>query len=305
MRNGIGLAVGIAGALLGSMAWGQGTTQDDANDPLLAPVSADFAKQWLTPQTPIKVFGRTYLVGYDGLTVALIKTDDGLVLIDGAVPQAVRGIEANIRTLGFDIKDVKYILSTEPHYDHAGGIAALQRDSGARVVSSIPAAAELRTGKGSASDPQASWLSTYPGVPKVLGLRDGMTIRIGGMTIRAVATPSHTAGSMSWTWKDCEGDVCKNIVFGSSLSPTAAPDWKYSDRKHAPWVATFRATLTKVRKLPCDILFSAHPMQSGGDEKYAAFTKSSDPNPYIDPASCSAYADRFEKALNEKIAKGD
>ena len=301
MRYRIGLAFGIAGALLSSVAY----AQDDAHDPLLAPVSEDFAKQWLAPTPPIKVFGHTYLVGYGGLTVVLIKTDAGLILIDGAVPQAVRGIEANIRTLGFDIKDVKYILSTEPHYDHAGGIAALQRDSGARVVASIPGAAVLRTGKSGTDDPQASWLSPYPAVPKVLGLRDGMTIRIGGTVVRAVATPSHTAGSMSWTWKDCEGDVCKTVVFGSSLSPTAAPDWKYSDPKHAPWVSTFRATLAKVRKLPCDILFSAHPSQSGGDAKYAAFTKSPDPNPYVDPNACSAYADRFEKALNEKIAKGD
>lgn len=82
-----------------------------------------------------------------------IKTNAGLILIDGAVPQAVRDVEANIRALGFSIRDVKLILSTEPHFDHAGGLAALARDSGATVVASAPATTVLRTGGIDPADP--------------------------------------------------------------------------------------------------------------------------------------------------------
>ena len=78
----------------------------------------------------MRVFGKTYLVGFGGLNVALIDTGEGLILIDGALPQAADAILANVRRLGFDPRDIRYILSTEPHFDHAGGLAALVRATG-------------------------------------------------------------------------------------------------------------------------------------------------------------------------------
>src|SRR3546814_3160584 len=74
------------------------------------------------------------LVGFAGMSVALIDTGDGLVLVDGALPQAAPAILVNVRKLGFDPKDIKFILSTEPHFDHAGGLAALARDTGAMEI---------------------------------------------------------------------------------------------------------------------------------------------------------------------------
>ncbi|MFZ8510109.1 MBL fold metallo-hydrolase, partial [Staphylococcus aureus] len=85
-----------------------------------------------------RIYGNTYLVGFRKMNVALIDTGAGLILIDAALPQSVAAVEANIRTLGFKLRDVKFILSTEPHYDHAGGLAALARDSGATIIASAP-----------------------------------------------------------------------------------------------------------------------------------------------------------------------
>ncbi|MEO9132660.1 MAG: MBL fold metallo-hydrolase, partial [Sphingomonas sp.] len=65
--------------------------------------------RWLTPQAPARIYGNSYLVGFGGLNVALIRTDAGLILIDGAVPQAVSSIENNIRRLGFRVQDIKLI----------------------------------------------------------------------------------------------------------------------------------------------------------------------------------------------------
>ena len=103
------LGISLAGMLLAGAA--------APDDPLLRPIAPDHARQWLTPQAPARLYGGTYLVGFGGLSVALIRTRAGLILIDGAVPQAVPDIEAHIRALGFSIRDVKLILSTEPHYD--------------------------------------------------------------------------------------------------------------------------------------------------------------------------------------------
>lgn len=275
-------------------------------DPLLRPIAPDYAKRWLAPQPPVGVFGNTYLVGFGGLNVGLIRTSGGLILIDGAVPQAVRDVEANIRALGFSIRDVKLILSTEPHYDHAGGLAALARDSGATVVASAAAAAVLSRGGRDAADPQWGMLETFPAPSRIRTVRDGDVVRLGDVSVTAVATPGHTPGSMSWRWRSCEGRDCAAVLFASSLNPVAAPGWRFSD--HPDRVRLFRATFGRVRAMPCDILLSAHPEQSGGDRKLAQLRQKRTPNPFRDPAACRAYADtaaeRLDKTLQQEKAAG-
>jgi metallo-beta-lactamase class B len=275
------------------------TQQQD--DPLTRPIAPEAAAKWIGPQAPMRVYGNTYLVGFQGMNVGLIDTGKGLILIDGAVPQSVRALEANLRTLGFRIQDVKLILSTEPHFDHAGGLAALARDSGATVLAGGWAVTVLKQGKSTPDDPQAAWLEAFPAVSRVRAVKDGQVIRLGNVAVTARATPGHTPGSMSWTWRSCEGRACKTVVFGSSINPVAADGYRFT--RHPEVVASFRASHARFRALPCDILFSAHPDNSGGVEKYARFAKGVRPNPYVDPGACRAYAARSERALAERLAE--
>lgn len=298
MRRTTIIGMSLAAVSLGTAATSQGT-----DDPLLRPIAPDYAARWLTPQAPVRVYGNAYLVGFGGLSVGLIKTDAGLVLIDGALPQSVDAVEANIRALGFDPKQIRYILSTEPHYDHASGIAALARDSGATVIASVPAAKVLRQGHSDGDDPQAAILEHYPPVANVRGVRDGERIRLGTTVITARATPGHTFGSMSWTWRSCEGRRCLNMVFASSLNPVSADNWRFSDPAHRPLLTAFRHSFDVVRRLPCDVLLTAHPDQSGGDVKYAQFQRQPVPNPYIDAGACRAYADRHAALLQARLTK--
>lgn len=274
------------------------TQQQD--DPLTRPIAPEAAAKWIVPQAPIRVFGNSYLVGFQGMNVGLIDTGKGLILIDGAVPQSVRSVEANLQKLGYRIRDVKLILSTEPHFDHAGGLAALVRDSGATVLAGAWSVTALKQGMSTADDPQAAWLVPFPAVSRVRAVKDGEVIRLGPVAVTARATPGHTPGSMSWTWHSCEGQVCRTMVFGSSLNPVAADGYRFT--RHPEVVASFRASQAKVRALPCDILFSAHPDNSGGVEKYARFARGVRPNPYVDPAACRTYAARSAKALAERLA---
>src|SRR5215469_12015758 len=105
-------------------------------DPLTKPIQVEAAKQWNQPQDAFRIYGNTYYVGVAGLSSILIHTDNGLILLDGDLPQSVPLIEANIARLGFSVRDVRFILNSHTHYDHAGGIAALARDSGAQVIAS-------------------------------------------------------------------------------------------------------------------------------------------------------------------------
>lgn len=276
--------------------------QSPTDDPLLRPIEPESARRWLTPQPPTRIHGNSWLIGFGGLNVGLISTKAGLILIDGALPQGVASIEANIRKLGYSLTDVKLILSTEPHYDHAGGLAALVRDSGATVVASRPAADVLRAGRSGADDPQAAWLAPFPAVQRLRTVRDGEKIKLGDTVVSAVATPGHTAGSMSWTWKSCEKKACVDIVFASSLNPVAAPGYRFSDPANRATVSAFRQSFAKLRGLRCDLLFSAHPNQSGGDVKMERFQHEPAPNPFIDPAACRAYADKHAALLDKRLA---
>lgn len=273
------------------------------DDPLTRPIAADYAARWITPQPPKRIYGNTYLVGFRKMNVALIDSGAGLIMIDSALPQSVAAVEANIRALGFKLSDVKLILSTEPHYDHAGGLAALARDTGATVVASAPAAAVLRAGKSGADDPQFGQLPALPAVTGTLRVvRDGEAIRLGKVTVTALATPGHTAGSMSWRWQSCEGARCLNMVFASSLNPVSVDGYRFSDPSHAAYAAAFRRTIARVGATPCDVLFTAHPDNSDGDTKFAAFEARPVPNPFIDPGACRDLGARYTKILDERLA---
>ncbi len=270
------------------------------DDPLTRPIEPAASAKWIGPQEPIKVFGNSYLVGFQGMNVGLIDTGKGLILIDGAVPQSVHSVEANLKKLGFRIEDVKLILSTEPHFDHAGGLAALARDSGATVLAGSWSVTALKQGMSTPDDPQAAWLVPFPAVSRLRAVKDGEVVRLGNVAITARATPGHTPGSMSWTWRSCEGRVCRTMVFASSLNPVAANGYRFT--RHPEVVASFRASQAKVRAMSCDIMFSAHPDNSGGVEKYARFAKGVRPNPYVDPGACRTYAARSAQALAKRLA---
>src|SRR4030095_15848430 len=133
---------------------------------------------WNRDQAPFQIFGNTYYVGVRGLSSVLITSPDGHVLIDGALPQSAPLIARHVQQLGFKMSDVKVILNSHVHYDHAGGIAELQKLSGAKVIASDIAAKVLRTGKVDRSDPQFEILKSYPAVGAVetLGARESVNV---------------------------------------------------------------------------------------------------------------------------------
>ncbi len=273
-----------------------------AHDPLLQPIEPVAASRWLIDQPPLHIYGNTYLVGFGGLNVGLIRTNAGLILIDGSLPQGVKRVEAHIRALGLRLQDIRYILSTEPHFDHASGIGALARDSHATVLAGKAAVRALETGRPSPDDPQAGYGAHYHGVGPVRGVSDGYRLTLGGVTITAVATPGHTAGSTSWTWQSCEQGVCKAMLFAASLNPVSADGYLFTAPEHVTGVEAFRRSFATMKALPCDVLISAHPDQSGGDEKAARLRAGTEPNPFIDPNACRIFAERFEKLFDKRIA---
>lgn len=265
-------------------------------DPLTAPITSPYAAQWLRPVTPVRIHGDTYYVGFGGLSVVLIRTSAGLILIDGALPQSVAALEANLRQLSFDVKDVRAIFNTESHFDHSGGIAALARDSGADFMASATGAEALRRGRVREDDPQSGEIDDFPAVTRVRAMSDGETWTLGGTTITAHATPGHTPGSMSWSWVSCEGSRCVNIVFGASLNAVSRNSYLFGDAAHLAALVNFRNGIARFSELPCDILVTAHPDHSGFEQKLAS-------GAFVDPQACRNYAVKYAEKLDARLAK--
>ena len=262
--------------------------------PRWAAACAD-SEDWNRPAPPVRIHANTYLVGTCGITAILIVGDQGDVLIDGGTEQDADLIAANIRSLGYRVQDIRFILNSHEHPDHIGGIAKLQRLSGATVVASAPAAKVFASGVPNADDPQAGTLKPIPTamVGRVIG--DNQEVRLGNLMLTAIATPGHTPGALSWRWVSCDGGVCRTIVYADSLTPVSSPNYRFSD--HPATVAAYRASIAKIAASPCEILLTPHPGASDMPHRLALG------KPLLDADACRTYAASLTKQLNDRLAK--
>lgn len=268
------------------------------------PVDCDSCKAWNGEVKPFNVFGNTWYVGTAGLSAVLVTSPQGHVLLDGALPQSAPLIIANIAALGFRIEDVKFILNSHAHWDHAGGIAALQRASGATVVASASGALGLQSGTNGKDDPQfqAKPVVHVAKVEKVKVVGEGDAIKLGPLNLTAHMTPGHTPGATTWTWTSCEGQRCLDVVYADSLNPYSSGDFTYTGKGGGPDIsASFAASIAKVAALPCDIILSVHPDSTGVLDKAAK--RSGEHNPFIDANACRAYAATADAMLTKRLAK--
>jgi metallo-beta-lactamase class B len=276
---------------------------------LLAPMAAPMSAQayspkdcpscagWNAPHAPVRLFGNTYFVGTDGLSALLITSSSGHVLLDGGLPESAPLIARNIETLGFRLADVKLILNSHDHYDHAGGIAELARVTGATVAASPSSAATLRTGRSGPSDPQFAIILPFPKVSQVKVIADGDTLRVGPLAVVAHFTPGHTAGGTSFAWRACDDGRCLDMVYADSQTPISDDTFRYAgDTRYPAATADFARGHALLERLRCDVLITPHPGASQLWERVA-----SGPNGLIDSGACTRYAASARAALAKRL----
>lgn len=259
---------------------------------------------WDKPAPPFQVLGGTWYVGTCGISSILVADPSGHILIDSGTEKGAEVVLANLRTIGVDPTDIRYILASHEHFDHVGGHAALVRATGAKVVSSAEAADVFRTGRTGPDDPQADLdhpAMTPVSVDKIVRDGEEIALNVDPSTtenrLKAQATPGHTAGALSWTWTACnspgEPPVCRRIAYVDSLSAVSADDYRFTD--HPAWVASFRRSFAKVAALPCDILITPHPSGSNLIARLRA-------NNLEPVGQCRDYAARQGAALDKRLA---
>lgn len=256
-------------------------------------------RDWSAPQQPFTIYGNTHYVGTAGISAVLVTSPKGHILVDGATEKGAKVVAANIRALGFKLEDVKFILSTHSHEDHAGGISALQKLTGATVLAGEANVEALRSGVSPKVDPQFGSLSNFPGSAKVNPVRDGEVVRVGPLAVTAHSTPGHTAGGSSWSWQSCEGAACKTVVFVDSLTAVSADSYRFSD--HPEIVAQLRGSIAAVQKMACDVAIAAHPEVNDmwGRQQRAAKEGSA---AYVDANGCRGIAAAGLKRLETRLA---
>ena len=161
---------------------------------------------------PIKVFDNLYYVGPGFVSVWLIPTTDGLILVDTAQEPYVDFVVDNIRKAGFDPKNIKYILLTHGHLDHFGGAGKIQALSGARVASLEEDWTALEQAAKAPANPNRPLGQM---VKRDMVIKEGDTVTLGKTSLQVYKLPGHTAGSASFAFTVYDnGTPHKAFIFG-------------------------------------------------------------------------------------------
>jgi metallo-beta-lactamase class B len=256
---------------------------------------------WTTSIKPFRIYGNSYYVGSKGLSAVLVTSPHGHILIDGTLKQNAPLIEANIQALGFKLSDIKAIVNSHAHSDHAGALAQLVKDTKAPVYASQAGALALRLGGKDPQDPQYDGSVKFPPVDAKT-VADLGHVRVGDLDLVGHATPGHTPGSMSWTWQSCEKGKCLHMVYSDSLTALTNGTYRYTDASHPQRVEQFRQSIAKIRSMPCDILMTAHPDASDFLERAMPDASGRQPKGLTDTTACRRLADEAAQTLDSELA---
>lgn len=258
---------------------------------------------------PFRIAGNLYYVGANDVTSFLITGPEGHVLIDGGYPGTPPLIIESIAKLGFDIRDVRILLNSEPHFDHAGGLHALQEASGAKLWASEASAKAIANGGADAATflplklLVKAGIARYPSA-RVDGLfQDGDTIRLGPVELVAHITGGHTEGCTTWSFVVQEGDRDLDVVSVCSL--TILPGMRFVEpQRYSGITADFERSFRTMRGLPVDIWITSHARLWGRYRKYVESTEAGGSiEPFIDPRGYKSYIDAGEERFRTKMAE--
>jgi metallo-beta-lactamase class B len=251
------------------------------------------------PIAPFCIANEICYVGTEDLGIYLIKMRAGDILIDGGYEQTVPQILANLKTLGIDPKNIRILLNSHTHRDHAGGLAALKTITGAKLIAGRVAAAELA--RGGRNDPNFANTSIFPPVKADSIVEDGGTVALGNVVLTAHLTPGHTKGCTTWTMPAHIAGKTYTALFLCSVS---APGYKLIGNAAYPdIVADYRHSFAVLKTLPCELFLGAHASFYDMLHKRAEMEKTGSPLAFVDPAGCRRYLDKAETAFDKAVAE--
>ncbi len=258
-------------------------------------------EKWNAPSEGFHIIGNVYYVGTGGLSSFLFKTSDGLILLDGALPESVPIIEGNIKKLGFKLSDIKIILNSHAHFDHSGGLQQLKKDIGAKLYAMEGDVSALEGGFYLGSEDVKAMGAPPVKVDKTL--HDGDKVTLGDTTLTANLTPGHTRGCTSYGEPVSEGGKTYNLLV--FCSATVAANRITPPLQYAGIIEDYRKTFAKAKAMKVDVFLAPHPEFADIMGKHARqVADSKGPNPFINSSEFKPFIEKaeadFEKTLKER-----
>lgn len=256
-------------------------------------------RAWNRPVKPFRVVGNIYYVGVAGVTSFLITTPQGHILLDSGFAETVPLIQDSVKQLGFRLEDVKVLINSHAHFDHAGGFAQLKELTGAKLMISTADAKLISSG----GRDDFQWGDKFSFEPAQVDglLRDKDKVELGGVTMIARITPGHTKGCTTWTMKVRESGRDLDVVFVGS---TTIPGYKLVNNSLYPNIAEdYAYTFALLKALPCDVFLAPHGSFFALDEKRLRLEKGGKTNPFIDPQSYRQFIAWTEKAYQKQLTE--
>jgi metallo-beta-lactamase class B len=255
-------------------------------------------KKWTAPFEPFQLIDNIYYVGTDGIAVYVIKTSQGLILMDTAMPQSTGMIKDNIAKLGFKVADIKIILNTHAHLDHTGGFAEIKKETGAQLIAGERDKPLLEGGYYPGDEKNEDL--AFPAVKVDRAVKEGDNVTLGDTTLTAHATPGHSPGCTSWELTVKDGKENREVLF--FCSGTVALNRLVGQPTYPGIVDDYRATFAKAKAMKIDVLLGPHPEVYGMQAKRAEM-KEGAPNPFVKPDEIVTYATGLSEDFDKQLTK--
>ena len=258
---------------------------------------------WTDPYPAHRVVGNLYAVGNAGLSVFLITTDEGHILVNTGLADSTAMIRENIESFGFSLDDVKLLLTTQAHFDHTAAFAEIKSMTGAAMWATPDDARVLEDGGASDAHFGECVEFRFEPVPVERRLADGEVFEFGGIEFTAHHHPGHTEGSSSYSWTTTDDgrEYRVAIVNMGTINPGKQ---LLIDPTYPGVAEDFAMTFHKQKQMQVDVWVSSHGSQ------YNLFMKHRpdmpyDPDRFVDPdgliAAVETLEDLFQQQLNDEL----
>ena len=256
---------------------------------------------WTNPVAPFRAIDNIHYVGTEDLASWLVTSPAGHVLVDSGVERNAAHILAGIRTLGFNPRDVRFLLTTQAHFDHVGAHAELKRATGAQIVASAADAKLLEDG--GKSDYLFGPTGLFQPVKVDRRIADGDVIAVGSLALRAHLTPGHTPGATTWstTVKGDDGQPLQAVFVASTHVNEGT---KLVGNPTYPQIADdFARSIDRLGKMKVDVFLAAHMSAMQGIHKAGRARSGIKPNPFVDPSGFKTAIERSRQAFDAELAR--
>lgn len=259
--------------------------------------------RWLNdPQSqitePYQAFDNVYYVGICWVSSWLIKTSDGLALIDTVYEPYTDQLIDNIKKLGFNPADIKMVLVTHGHFDHAGGVSTLKSLINAKFVMPQKGWDEALANARQSQGKPGAW--TMPAAPDVI-VKDGDVLTVGDTKFYVYETPGHTWGTTSYAWDVKDGDKAYRAITIGGLGLNAIDGTKQVEA-YIRSVDRLKAMATASEN-PITVNLTAHPFSTGLTETKDLLKsrRPGQPHPLVDPQNLIKQLDELRAGATERL----